>query len=103
MNRKEIAIEFAKNLKQKEIEKIILYGSVARGDDNTDSDIDILIITENDDDEIKLSKNIYKTAFDFLLKTGEFISPKIFSKNHYKKYKHFSFYSNIDKEGVEIG
>jgi hypothetical protein len=37
------------------------------------------------------------------MKTGEFISPKIFSNEHYQKYKNFSFYSNIDKEGILIG
>ncbi|MDR2623578.1 MAG: nucleotidyltransferase domain-containing protein [Methanobrevibacter sp.] len=47
MNRKEIAIDFAKSLNFPEIEKMILYGSVARNEDNEDSDIDILIITTN--------------------------------------------------------
>jgi predicted nucleotidyltransferase len=31
MNRKEVAFDFAKSLNHSEIEKIILFGSVARG------------------------------------------------------------------------
>jgi len=31
------------------IEEIILFGSVARGDDRPDSDIDILVITSRED------------------------------------------------------
>jgi len=54
MNRKQLAIDFAKSLNHPEIEKIILFGSVARGDDTEDSDIDILIITTNIDDDLKL-------------------------------------------------
>ena len=44
-NRIEIAQEFADKIKNKYIKKIILFGSVARGEDNDDSDIDILIIS----------------------------------------------------------
>ena len=31
------------------IEEIILFGSVARGDDRSDSDIDILVVTPKED------------------------------------------------------
>ncbi|MBV1729496.1 MAG: nucleotidyltransferase domain-containing protein, partial [Methanobacterium sp.] len=44
MNRKNLAIKFANSLGFPEIKKIILFGSVARGEDNKDSDIDILIV-----------------------------------------------------------
>jgi predicted nucleotidyltransferase len=58
MNRKKLAIDFSKSLNHPEIEKIILYGSVARGDDKKDSDIDILIITYNIDDDLKIEDDI---------------------------------------------
>ncbi|MBE6494425.1 MAG: nucleotidyltransferase domain-containing protein [Methanosphaera stadtmanae] len=40
-NRLEIAQEFAESINSDKIMKIILFGSVARGDDNENSDIDI--------------------------------------------------------------
>ena len=40
-NRIEIAREFAEAIKSDDLIKIILFGSVARGDDTEDSDIDI--------------------------------------------------------------
>ena len=43
VKRKQIAIDFAKSLNHPEIEKIILFGSVAREEDTKGSDIDILI------------------------------------------------------------
>ena len=45
-NRIEIAREFAHAIDSEDIIKIILFGSVARGDDTEDSDIDILIISD---------------------------------------------------------
>ena len=60
-NRYEIAREFANAILSYDIVKIILFGSVARGDDTEESDIDILIITTNSDelsDEISAAVDI---------------------------------------------
>ena len=101
MNRKRLAIEFAKSLNHPEIKKIILFGSVARGDDTKNSDIDILILTKEKSEKIK--KNVYSKASDVLLETMEDISVKISTVEHFQKYKSMPFYDNISKEGVIIG
>jgi len=100
MDRKKIAIEFANSLNHLEIEKIILYGSVARGDDTKESDIDILILTTDED---KIEDDVFDISTDLLLKTNEYISPMITHIKHYEKYKTTSFYSNVNKEGIIIG
>ncbi|MHC1610212.1 MAG: nucleotidyltransferase domain-containing protein [Candidatus Methanospirareceae archaeon] len=76
MNKLEIAKEFAKSLK--DVEKIILFGSVARGEDKGDSDVDILIISRNkqktkDKAEIEEeeAKKIIEGAEKFLRECGE--------------------------------
>ena len=48
-NRLEIAHEFADAINSDKIIKIIVFGSVARGDDHDDSDIDILILSNQRD------------------------------------------------------
>jgi len=103
LDRKQLAIDFANSLNHSEIEKIILYGSVARGDDRETSDIDIMIITSNIDDDLKIEDEIYGKTFDTLLETGEYLSVKMIDSEHYKKHTHFSFYRNIKKDGVLIG
>ena len=45
-NRIQIARDFANSINSKYIKRIILFGSVARGEDNEDSDIDILIVSD---------------------------------------------------------
>ena len=100
MDRKKVAIEFAKSLNNPEIKKIILFGSVARGDDTKDSDIDILIITTDED---KIEEDVFDVSTDLLLKTDEYISPMITPIEHYEKYKNTSFYTNVNKEGIVIG
>ncbi|KZX10046.1 nucleotidyltransferase domain-containing protein [Methanobrevibacter filiformis] len=99
MNRKEIAKDFANSLNHPEIEKIILFGSVARGEDIDESDIDMLIITKNDD-ESKINSDIYTKVFNILITTGQRISIKMRSKEYYNKYINSSFLSNVEKDGI---
>ncbi|MDR2623169.1 MAG: nucleotidyltransferase domain-containing protein [Methanobrevibacter sp.] len=103
MDRKQIAIDFAKSLNHPEIEKIILFGSVARGDDSEESDIDIIILTRSINDEIKISDDVYTKVMDILLSLGERISLKIIPQKHYYTHKNFPFYTNVEKEEIIIG
>ncbi|MCD8150291.1 MAG: nucleotidyltransferase domain-containing protein, partial [Clostridiales bacterium] len=53
------------------VKKIILYGSYARGDFRPDSDMDIMILTSLDEDEIrKLENQLYDRAFEYELSDG---------------------------------
>ena len=45
-NRVKIAHEFANAINSDKIVRIILFGSVARGEDTENSDIDILIVSD---------------------------------------------------------
>ena len=101
-DRKQLAIDFAKSLNPPEIVKIILFGSVAHEEDIEESDIDILIITKNVDDDIKISGDVYSKVMDVLLEIGEYMSDKMRHFNHYKKYIDFSFFANVEKDGLII-
>lgn len=98
-NRYEIAREFADAIRSDDIIKIILFGSVARGDDTEESDIDILIITTNSDE---LSDEINSAAVDIILEKDEFISPHVMSEEHFNKTIDYPFLTNVLKEGVVI-
>ena len=99
-NRFQIARDFASSIDSDGISKIILFGSVARGDDNEDSDIDILIVLSKDDSDLK--SKIRHVVVDFILETGEVISPHIMSEDHFNKTKDFTFLQNVLSEGIVI-
>ncbi len=100
MKRKKLAIEFANSLKFPEIKKIILFGSVARGEDNEDSDIDILIVSTK---KTETKDKIMAKITDALLEGGIYISAKVISQKEYENLKTTHFISTINKEGVVIG
>jgi predicted nucleotidyltransferase len=101
MDSKKLALnEFVKTLKERykgRIKKIILFGSYARGDYDEESDIDILIIGDVPQREVSF------LSAEILLKYGEVISAIVKSEEEFEKYKNFSFYKNVLKEGIVIG
>ena len=98
-NRFEIARDFADTIRCDDIVKIILFGSVARGDDSEESDIDILIVTSDSD---VLSDEINSVAVDIILEKDEFISPHVMSLEHFNKTIDYPFLTNVLREGVEL-
>ena len=104
MNRRQIAKEFADEVINRfgdSIKNIILFGSVARGEDNIKSDIDLLIIWSGDG--AKGWDDLEDVAFNFFLKYKTLISIKLISPAEYKKMEDFLFMKNVQKEGMVIG
>lgn len=99
-NRFEIAQKFADNISSNDIERIILFGSVARGDDTTGSDIDILIVSNKSE---KIEAKVSEEVFKVILNNKEFISAHVMSESKLDKLKNFSFLKNIKKEGIILG
>lgn len=88
------------------IDKIILYGSYARGDYNNGSDIDIMILTNLSDDEIvEYRTKIYDIAYDIEFENDFDICISPLLKNT-EKFDYWvdalPFYTNVKNEGVVL-
>ena len=99
-DRIEIAKEFAKTIKSDDIKLIMLFGSVARGEDTEESDIDILIVSPNADD---LRYEINRIAVNIILEKDELISPHLMTEEHFNKTRNNPFLTNVINEGIVIG
>ena len=98
-NRYEIAREFAKTINSQYIIKIILFGSVARHEDTTESDIDILIVSNFPE---MIEEQIDNEVAWIMHDKNELISAHIMSEDRFNNTQHFSFLSTILSEGIEI-
>ena len=78
-----------------------LFGSYARGDYDEDSDIDIMVILNIGDTEVRRSRHdICRIAAMLELKYGITISPVLYSQSEYDSRKTFGFCRNVEMEGV---
>lgn len=84
------------------LQKVILYGSYARGDFRQDSDIDIMILLDISDLELKAyGQELSYMTYDFNLDNDLEIKPIAKSEAHFRKWvENYPFYANIHKEGV---
>ena len=86
------------------LRKVILYGSYARGDFHPDSDIDIMILLDITDLDLKEygTKLSYMT-FNFNLDHDLDIKPIAKNEEHFKKWlDNYPFYANVNREGVVL-
>ena len=90
---------FGKNLKS-----IIVYGSYARGDYREDSDIDIMILLDLSDIDIKQYRHeLAGETFDFNMDHDLDIKPIAKSEKHFLNWVDvYPFYANVKKEGVKL-
>lgn len=84
------------------LKKIIMYGSYARGDFRPDSDMDIMILLDMSDLELKqYSRQFSYMTYDFNLDNDIDIKPIAKSEEHFRKWiENYPFYANIQREGV---
>ncbi len=99
--------EFAERVRDiygESLKQVIVYGSYARGDYQKNSDIDIIILVDANDTEIKRRFNsVCDLAFDYELEYGIVISPLVKNKEHFEKWSEtLPFYRNVKQEGITV-
>jgi predicted nucleotidyltransferase len=106
-NIRNIIYGFAVQLKEmlgKDLSKVILYGSYARGDFNANSDVDIMILVKTPEDKLeKIEEIVFDLAYDIEMEHDVYISPIIKNEEQFEYWVDvLPFYHNVKTEGVEL-
>lgn len=94
----------AKRILGHKLFKIFLYGSYSRNENEKYSDLDILLLIDDTDENInKYDKELSEEVFRLSLKHNIYLSIILKNKGQFYKYSDvLPFYMNILREGIEI-
>lgn len=86
------------------LRSVILYGSYARGDYTPDSDVDIMILVDlNDEDMDQYSDALSEIGFEYNVRHEIWMMPVVKNIDHFQYWLSvYPFYQNISKEGVTL-
>ncbi len=92
---------FLQKTYQDNLDKVILFGSRARGDHHADSDLDILIVLKQ---PFNYSQEIEKTSIFIAELSLEFdlVISRVFTENNDFQSKNTPFFLNVRKEGITL-
>ena len=90
-----------KNLPKVLTKKVVLFGSVAKASEKTNSDIDIFILVKNERDKEKIETSIEKLSNICFDVYGNRLAPYILTKQEIKQKKDLKILSEINK-GIQI-
>lgn len=93
-----------KNIYGEKLKKILLYGSYARGEHDEESDIDVMVLVDMDEKEIKRQQDkVLDVVVDLTTRYGIVLSV---IENNYSYFYDWvdviPFFTNVEREGVNI-
>ncbi|NLX91898.1 MAG: nucleotidyltransferase domain-containing protein [Firmicutes bacterium] len=102
-----LLIEIEANLKKiygTKLQKIILYGSYARNEQVPGSDLDVMVLLDLQEAEIrKYSEAVLDLAVDLTTRYGIVVSIQESNIDFFYEWADtLPFYSNVNKEGMEL-
>lgn len=86
-----------------DIEEIILYGSVARGEAHADSDVDVLVVIADESARERIQERASTLGFEITVEYGVEISKMLTTTEQIKNRRESAFIQSVQNDGQVYG
>ena len=99
--------EFVKRLRlglSGNVVDVRLFGSEARGDATSESDIDVLVVVQPESERTALKDRVIDIAFDVNLEFGVYVSPRVITPGilNHPVWRETPFIKNVAGESIPL-
>ena len=86
------------------LKQVILYGSYARGDFTEDSDVDLMLLVDlNEEEAEQFSDELSELGFEYQVGHDIWMMPVVKNIRNFFKWSFvYPFYRNVKEEGVSL-
>lgn len=107
LNRQTALGEFVRRLRQRlpgNLADVRLFGSEARREATSESDIDVLVVVRPEEDRVALEERVVDIAFDVNLEFGVYISPRVITPGILNDpvWRETPFIRNVAAESIPL-
>jgi len=81
------------------VERAVVFGSAARGDEHARSDLDLLVVAKNRAALRHLEERLNELRFDFWDKTGTRLSPLLYTAAEFRRKRGLGVIQAAEREG----
>ncbi len=93
--------EFGKEFSTSHLTRAVIFGSIAEGMEEPDSDIDLLIITNNSENKARIEKKIGDFVETCMKRYGNVLSPHIITEKETNKTENVKILKGAEK-GIQV-
>ena len=83
-----------------QLTQVALFGSKARGDSQQSSDIDVLVILDREDRDLR--RSILRNAARVSLEHDVLLSPRVIGEERWEEMRGFSLYRNVIRDAARL-
>lgn len=82
--------------------QLIVFGSYARGEEQADSDVDLMVVLPDEKAVFKIKDAIRDAIFDIGYESDFLFSTMIVPEFYAKKFQGFKVFASVEKEGIAV-
>ena len=85
-----------------EAARLIIYGSYARGEEQGDSDVDLMVVLPDDKATFQIKDKIRDAIFEIGYENDFLLSTMIVPVSIARKFEGFKVFASVEKEGISV-